>query len=215
MQSTFLSGGTLSIKIGDATLEYSDKFQLYMTTKLRNPHYLPDVAVKVTLLNFMITPDGLEDQLLGIVVKLEKPELEEEKTKLVVQGADNARQLKEIEDKIIEVLSSSEGNILEDETAINVISSSKTLSKEIAHKQQVAEKTEKRIDDARAQYAHVAQHVAVLFFTTTELANVEPMYQYSLSWFVALFQETIRKVRGSVSRACCEAVIAHTSTALS
>jgi dynein heavy chain len=54
------------------------------------------------------------------------------------------------QDKIIEVLSSSEGNILEDETAINVISSSKLLSNEIAHKQSVAEKTEKKIDEARA-----------------------------------------------------------------
>ena len=53
------------------------------------------------------------------------------------QGAENARQLAEIEDKIIEVLSSSEGNILEDETAVTVIHSSKTLSNEIAHKQQV------------------------------------------------------------------------------
>ena len=44
-------------------------------------------------------------------------------------------QLKEIEDKILEVLSSSEGNILEDETAIQVLSSSKTLSNEIAEKQ--------------------------------------------------------------------------------
>ena len=56
-----------------------------MTTKLRNPHYLPEVSVKVTLLNFMITPEGLEDQLLGIVVRLERPELEEQKTKLVLQ----------------------------------------------------------------------------------------------------------------------------------
>lgn len=54
------------------------------------------------------------------------------------------------QDKIIEVLSSSEGNILEDETAINVISSSKVLSNDIAHKQTVAEKTEKKIDEARA-----------------------------------------------------------------
>ena len=45
------------------------------------------------------------------------------------------RQLKEIEDKILEVLSSSEGNILEDETAIQVLSSSKVLSNEIAEKQ--------------------------------------------------------------------------------
>ena len=33
----------------------------------------------------MITPEGLEDQLLGIVVLRERPELEEEKTKLVLQ----------------------------------------------------------------------------------------------------------------------------------
>ena len=45
------------------------------------------------------------------------------------------RQLKEIEDKILEVLSSSEGNILEDETAIEVLSSSKTLANEISEKQ--------------------------------------------------------------------------------
>ena len=73
----------------------------------------------------MITPDGLGDQLLGIVVQKERPELGEEKNKLVLQGAENSKQMKSIEDKIIEVLSSSEGNILEDETAINIIASSK------------------------------------------------------------------------------------------
>lgn len=59
-----------------------------MTTKLRNPHYLPEVAVKVTLLNFSITPEGLEDQLLGVVVARERPDLEEEKTRLVLQVSD-------------------------------------------------------------------------------------------------------------------------------
>lgn len=45
------------------------------------------------------------------------------------------RELKEIEDKILEVLSSSEGNILEDETAIEVLSSSKVVANEIEEKQ--------------------------------------------------------------------------------
>lgn len=53
------------IRLGDATIEYSDQFRFYITTKLRNPHYLPEVSVKVTLLNFMITPAGLSDQMLG------------------------------------------------------------------------------------------------------------------------------------------------------
>ena len=60
------------IKIGENVIEYSKDFRFYITTKLRNPHYLPEVAVKVSLLNFMITPEGLEDQLLGIVVAKER-----------------------------------------------------------------------------------------------------------------------------------------------
>lgn len=59
----------------------------------------------------MITPQGLEDQLLGIVAAREKPELEEKKNQLIIESAHNQRQLKEIEDKILKVLSSSEVNL--------------------------------------------------------------------------------------------------------
>lgn len=65
--------------------------RFYITTKLRNPHYLPEIAVKVTLLNFMITPVGLSDQLLGTVVAKDRPDLEAEKNQLIVQSADNKR----------------------------------------------------------------------------------------------------------------------------
>lgn len=58
---------------------------------MRNPHYLPEVAVKVTLVNFMITSVGLEDQLLGITVAKERPDLEAEKNQLILQGAENKR----------------------------------------------------------------------------------------------------------------------------
>jgi dynein heavy chain len=121
LKQTFKQGGGLCLKLGDAVVEYSKDFKFYMTTKLPNPHYLPEVAVKVTLLNFMITPEGLQDQLLGIVVAQERPELQEEKDALIKQSAANNKQLKEIEDQILQVLSSSEGNILEDASAIEVL----------------------------------------------------------------------------------------------
>ena len=191
-RSTFKQGGSICIKLGDSVIEYNPKFHFYVTTKLRNPHYLPEISVKVTLLNFMITQKGLEDQLLALTVSMERPELEEEKIKLVLQSAENARQLKEIEDKIIEILSSSEGNILENETAINVISSSKQLSNEIDVKQQIAKKTEKQIDEARLEYKEVATYASHLFFCVSSLANVEPMYQYSLPWFIMLFENSIK-----------------------
>ena len=66
-----------------------------------------------------------------------RPELEEERNALIVQSAANKKQLKQIEDKILETLSASEGNILEDESAIQILDSSKVLSNEISKKQKV------------------------------------------------------------------------------
>lgn len=80
---------------------------------------------QVTLLNFMITPQGLEDQLLGIVVGKERPDLEEKKNELIIESVSNKKLLKDIEDKILGILSTSKRNILEDETAIQILSSSK------------------------------------------------------------------------------------------
>ncbi|KAI3358460.1 hypothetical protein L3Q82_014895 [Scortum barcoo] len=191
LKQTFKQQGVEYMKIGENIVEYSKDFLFYMTTGLRNPHYLPEVAVKVCLLNFMITPQGLQDQLLGIVAAKEKPELEEKKNKLILESAANNKQLKEIEDKILQVLSSSEGNILEDETAIKILSSSKILSEEISEKQKIASVTEKEIDDTRMGYRPVAEHSSILFFCISELANIEPMYQYSLTWFINLYLYSI------------------------
>uniref|UniRef100_A0A663MBB6 Dynein axonemal heavy chain 12 n=1 Tax=Athene cunicularia TaxID=194338 RepID=A0A663MBB6_ATHCN len=191
LRQTFKQGGMECIRLGETTIEYSSDFKFFITTKLRNPHYMPEIATKVSLINFMITPEGLEDQLLGIVVAKERPELEEERNALILQSAANKKHLKEIEKKILETLHSSEGNILEDETAIEVLDSAKTMANEITKKQQIAEKTELKIAESREGYRPIAKHSSVLFFSIADLANIDPMYQYSLSWFVNLFINSI------------------------
>ncbi|KFO19799.1 Dynein heavy chain 7, axonemal [Fukomys damarensis] len=191
LRQTFKQGGIDCIRLGEVIIEYSFDFKFYITTKLRNPHYMPELATKVSLLNFMITPEGLEDQLLGIVVAKERPELEEERNALILQSAANKKQLKDIETKILETLSSSEGNILEDESAIQVLDSAKIMSNEITKKQQIAEKTELKIAESREGYRPIAKHSSVLFFSIADLANIDPMYQYSLIWFVNLYINSI------------------------
>jgi len=89
-------------------------------------------------------------------------------------------------------LSSTEGNILEDEGAVNILSSSKVLANEIKEKQAESEITEQIIDKTRQQYRIVATHSTKLFFTIDTLANIDPMYQYSLAWFIHLFGVAIK-----------------------
>ena len=57
-------GGRLLIRLGDSDIDYDKNFKFYMTTKMSNPHYLPEVCIKVTIINFTVTKQGLEDQLL-------------------------------------------------------------------------------------------------------------------------------------------------------
>ena len=85
-----------------------------MTSKMPNPHYLPEICIKVTIINFTVTPEGLEDQLLVDVVKAERPELEELKNKLIVQISSDKDMLQDLEDKILTMISKDSGDILDD-----------------------------------------------------------------------------------------------------
>ncbi|XP_050716714.1 dynein axonemal heavy chain 3-like isoform X3 [Eriocheir sinensis] len=113
LKQTFTRLGVEYVKLGDADVEYHSDFRLYLTTRLRNPHYLPQVTTKV-------------------------------------------------------------------------------LSQEITAKERIVEETELEIDAARGAYQPVATHASVLFFCVSDLAAVEPMYQFSLGWFIALYLQSTK-----------------------
>lgn len=95
------------MRLGDQNIDYDDNFKFYMTTKMPNPHYLPEVCIKVTLINFTVTFRGLEEQLLGDVVVQEKPEIEKMRDEIVVTMDADQRTLKNIEITILKLLSES------------------------------------------------------------------------------------------------------------
>ena len=113
-KAVFKNGNRLLIHLGDSDVDYDVNFKLYMTSKLPNPHYLPEICIKVTIINFTVTMEGLESQLLGNVVAAERPDIELKKTELLLQMADDKKQLATLEAKILQMLSESTGNILDD-----------------------------------------------------------------------------------------------------
>ena len=185
------------LRLGESNVEYNKEFRFYITTRLRNPHYLPELSTKVTLLNFMITPEGLADQLLVTVVAEEQPELARTKEHLIIQTAENQRKQKQIQDKILNIMSTSSGNILDDDEAIQVLSQSKVVSNQIEVEQANAKVTEEKIDKTRLEYKPFSDCMSLLFFCITELGNIDPMYQYSLDFFNNLFVRSIRESEAS------------------
>eukprot|EP00002_Diphylleia_rotans_P007300 TRINITY_DN1682_c0_g1_i3.p1 TRINITY_DN1682_c0_g1~~TRINITY_DN1682_c0_g1_i3.p1 ORF type:complete len:1955 (-),score=398.96 TRINITY_DN1682_c0_g1_i3:368-6232(-) len=189
--------GRLMIRIGDNDIDYDPNFRLYLTTKLPNPHYLPEVCIKVTIINFTVTLEGLNDQLLVDVVGIERPDLEEKREQLVVSLAADKKLLSDLESKILKLLSESKGNILDDEILINTLNESKSTSSAIQERVAESEETQASISAARDAYIPVAVRGSLLYSVIADLAQIDPMYQFSLEYFKRLFNNCIRKTHPS------------------
>ncbi|ESS70037.1 dynein heavy chain [Trypanosoma cruzi Dm28c] len=196
-KQTFKQGGQEMIRLSEHAIPWNQEFKFYMTTKLPNPHYIPEVMVQVTLLNFFITPQGLEDQLLGVVVGQERKELEIRRSDLIKGNAAMRAEVADIQKTILRKMEEVTGDILDDESLIEYLNQSKATTDEIKIKVEEAEEAEKEINASRELYRPVARHSSCLYFCCATLSNVDPMYQYSLQWFVRLFINGIESAEES------------------
>ncbi|XP_066267393.1 dynein axonemal heavy chain 2-like isoform X1 [Branchiostoma lanceolatum] len=190
-------GGRFLIRLGDKEVEYSPDFKFYITTKLSNPHYTPEISTKTTIINFAVKEQGLEAQLLGIVVRKERPELEEQKDSLVINIAAGKKKLKELEDEILRLLNEAQGSLLDDEQLVNTLQSSKVTSAEVGEQLQISEQTEIKIDAAREGYRPCSTRASILFFVLNDMGRIDPMYQFSLDAYIDLFVISIDKSQRS------------------
>uniref|UniRef100_A0A8C2C2Q0 AAA+ ATPase domain-containing protein n=1 Tax=Cyprinus carpio TaxID=7962 RepID=A0A8C2C2Q0_CYPCA len=181
------------IKIGDKECEYNPSFRLILHTKLANPHYQPELQAQCTLVNFTVTRDGLEDQLLAAVVSMERPDLEELKSNLTKQQNGFKITLKTLEDNLLSRLSSASGNFLGDIELVENLEITKRTAAEIEVKVKEAKVTEAEINDAREHYRPAAARGSLLYFIMNDLNKIHPMYQFSLKAFNVVFQNAVLK----------------------
>jgi dynein heavy chain len=200
MRKTYKQDGKDMVRIGDKPVEIDDKFRLYVTTKLTNPHFMPDMFVKVSVVNFIVTQVALEAQQLSQVVSLERPELESQKHELVMSIAADKKVLVEIEDKLLELLRNAGEHILDDEILIVTIEDAKKKSLEVKERVRISEETEIEINRLRLEYRPVAIRSSIMFFVTGDMAQIDPMYQYSLEFFRDLVNTCITNAPKSEDR---------------
>lgn len=180
-------GRTLNIKIGDEEVEFNPKFRLYLQTKLLNPHYKPEYFAQCTLINFIVTEEGLEDQLLAMVVNREKPELEEKRTNLVISINKLLVDLIDLESELLEKLSNAPDDILSDISLIEGLERTKLAAKDIQQQVSEAQQQEIAINHARNEFRNVAAEGSWLYFLLIQLASIDHMYQFSLDSFTQFF----------------------------
>jgi dynein heavy chain, axonemal len=177
--------------VGKDEIEYNNKFKLYITTNISNPHYTPEITTKVTLVNFQVKESGLEEQLLDKVFAKEESTFEKTKNNLVQKISESKTMIKDLEDKILKLLKESKVALLDDLELIEALKTSKETADEVKQALEYSEQNMKKIEMTRDKYRHCAQKASILYFVLDDLAKIDPMYQFSLEWYMNLFTHSI------------------------
>jgi dynein heavy chain len=202
---TVKRAGKRFLQISDSEVEVSPSFRLYLHTKLSNPHYPPEIQAETTLVNFSVTQAGLEEQLLALVVKYERPDLAAQRAALIMQQNLFTIKVKQLEDGILRRLADAQGDITEDRALIEELELSKKISDEIVIKLQESKVTSEKIDETSEKYRPVARRGSLLFFIMNSLHKMHTYYMFSLNSFVSFFLRGVNVAGKSPTEADNEA----------
>ncbi len=148
---------------------------------------------KTTIVNYGVTMDGLEDQLLNVVVAHERAELEESYIALVQEMSESTQLLASLENRLLEELGASKGNILDNEKLLEAIEDTKAESDDITHKLKKSENARVEIQHLRDVYKPVAKRGSIMYFAESCLSSVMRMYETSLDSFLLVYKGALSK----------------------
>lgn len=182
------TGGRSLVRIGTEEVDYSPKFNIILTTKNPGVKFTPDICSRVTLVNFTVTPAGLQSQSLSRILECEKPEIEKQRNDILkLQGEQNVK-LRGLEEKMLKEISAVEGSILDND---RVVEGMESLMKEGAQvEEQIAKSAEVMAEVERAiskfePFSLICKQLFVLF---AGMREIDFLYEFTAQSFMSMLE---------------------------
>jgi dynein heavy chain 1, cytosolic len=181
------TGGRVLIQLGKQEIDFSPAFKLYMSTRDPSAAFPPDVCSRATFVNFTVTRSSLQTQSLNEVLKSERPDVDMRRTNLMkLQGEFNTN-LRRLERKLLQALNESRGNILDDDHVIETLETLKKEATEISRKMVETEGVMTEVENITLEYNAIARACSAVFAILEQLHQLDYSYQFSLQYFIDIF----------------------------
>ena len=168
-------GNMMSVNIAGKDCDLHAEFKLFMVTKLSNPDFSPEFCANTAVVNFNVTLLGLENQLLSRIIGLERAELEDQRKMLLMEVTNGSQKIRELQDDLLNRLSSTKGSLLEDDSLVSVLTVTKDTVKDIQDKVATVNVTQTQISATREEYRPVAKRGAIMYGSVMDISNLNPM----------------------------------------
>lgn len=194
------TGGRVLIQLGRQEIDFSPAFRLYLSTRDPSAPFAPDVCSRTTFVNFTVTQSSLKTQTLNEVLKSERPDVDERRANLVKMQGEFTQRLRRLERMLLQALNESRGNILDDENVIQTLETLKNEAAEITTKAAETEGVMTEVNNIMSTYDVIARSCSAIFAVLEQLYHVHHFYQFSLQYFVDIFETVLQSARDSGER---------------
>ncbi|KAJ9669487.1 dynein heavy chain [Coniosporium apollinis] len=192
------TGGRVLIQLGKQEIDFSPSFQLYLSTRDPSATFAPDICSRTTFVNFTVTQSSLQTQSLNEVLKSERPDVDERRSNLIKMQGEFSIHLRRLEKRLLQALNESRGNILDDDVVIETLETLKKEAADITVKVSQTEGVMAEVDTITSQYQIIARSCSAIFAVLDQLHHVNHFYQFSLQYFITIFDSVLQATkRGS------------------
>ncbi|KAH9593148.1 Dynein heavy chain region D6 P-loop domain [Trypanosoma melophagium] len=185
------AGAKRVVQVGNKQVDWQDTFRIMLFTRRTDLVLPPGAAALVLEVNFSVTRFGLENQLLGVTIQHERPELEQQRVELVKKEENLKLELSKLEVRLLNDLVNSHGNLLENTTLISALNDVKTQASNITEALQQSGALQVELNEKRDVYRPFASKGATIFFLVKDMEKLNRMYYFGLNDFIGLFLESL------------------------
>ncbi|KAJ3021261.1 hypothetical protein HKX48_008890 [Thoreauomyces humboldtii] len=185
------TGGRVLIRLGGQDIDFSPSFTLFLSTRDPSVDFPPDLCSRVTFVNFTVTRESLQSQCLHQVLKVERPDTDQKRTDLIKLQGEFQLRLRHLEKSLLQALNTSKGNILDDDTIISTLETLKQEAAEVTRKVDETDVVMQEVETVTELYTPLAQSCSAIFFAMEQLALLHRFYQFSLTFFLEIFQSIL------------------------